>query len=89
MAVVNKKCYYSNTSKFLKFYFFSSRECQEEAWQNHHKAECKYLRKMQKSELIGIDFLQNDTILLMIRIILKLQNNGYEVFSELPNGEKR
>ena len=66
-----------------KIAHYCSRDCQEEAWHNHHKAECKYLRNMQTS------YLQNDAILLMIRIILKLQNNGYQVFSELPNGEKR
>ena len=30
MAVVSKKCYYSNTSKFIQFYFYSS-ACREVA----------------------------------------------------------
>ena len=74
---------YKNCSACKTVYYCNSK-CQRSSWNSHHQSECVYLRKAPPIVL------RSEAVLLMIRIILKLQKEGdHEFFAELPDGRKR
>ena len=74
---------FKNCSACKTVYYCNSK-CQRNSWNSHHQSECVYLRKAPAFVL------KNGFMLLLIRIILKLQKEGDEEFvSELSDGRKR
>ena len=74
---------FKNCSACKTVYYCNSK-CQRNSWNSHHQSECVYLRKAPTFVL------KNGFMLLLIRIILKLQKEGdHEFFAELPDGRKR
>ena len=67
-----------------KIVYYCNSTCQRSSWNSHHQSECVYLRKAPPIVL------RSEAVLLMIRIILKLQKEGDQEFVvELPDGRKR
>ena len=74
---------FKNCSACKSVYYCNSK-CQRSSWNSHHQSECVYLRKAPPIVL------RTDEVLLMIRIILKLQKEGdKECVAELSDGRKR
>ena len=74
---------YKNCSACKTVYYCNSK-CQRNSWNSHHQSECVYLRKAPTFVL------RSEFMLLMIRIILKLQKEGDQEFVvDLPDGRKR
>ena len=74
---------FKNCSACKTVYYCNSK-CQRNAWNSHHQSECIYLRKALPIVL------RTESVLLMIRIILKLQKEGDKEFvAELSDGRKR
>ena len=77
-----------------KWVYYCDQTCQKEAWNSHHKSECKYLQKQNMPHVVKELFDGNlqgtqGFYLVLLKIILKLKNNGKEEFFQLPNGKKR
>ena len=76
-----------------KWVYYCDKSCQKEAWNSHHKSECKYLQKQNMPEKVKEIFDGQSElrtlILELMRTILKLKNKGGEEFFQLPNGKKR
>ena len=67
-----------------KIVYYCNPSCQKNSWSSHHQVECAYLKKAPPIVL------KSEDLLLMIRIILKLQKGkGRERYYELPDGRKR
>ena len=60
---------FKNCSACKTVYYCNSK-CQRNSWNSHHQSECVYLRKAPTFVL------KNGFMLLLIRIILKLQKEG-------------
>ena len=74
--------------------YYCNQNCQKEAWNSHHKSECKYLQKQNMPQLVKEHFDGNCHDiqlghLKMLKTILKLKNSGREDFFQLPNGKRR
>ena len=75
--------------------YYCDQTCQKEAWKSHHKSECKYLQNQNMPQLVKELFDDGnfqdiqEVYLRLLKIILKLKNNGREEFFQLPNGKKR
>ena len=76
-----------------KWVYYCDQSCQKEAWNSHHKSECKYLQRQNMPEKVKEIFDGQSElrtlILELMRTILKLKNKGGEEFFQLPSGEKR
>ena len=77
-----------------KWVHYCDQTCQKEAWNSHHKLECKYLQKQnmpqRMKKLFDGDFEDIQEIYLrLLKTILKLKTNGNDEFFQLPNGKKR
>ena len=63
--------------------YYCNRSCQINAWKSHHNVECGYLQNIP-------EYLKYKTeALFVLRIVLKLSQNGKDEFVTLPNGKKR
>lgn len=76
-----------------KWVYYCDQTCQKEAWNSHHKSECRYLQKQNMPQLVKEVFDGNvqelqEFYLKILKTILKLKNNGREEFFQLPNGKK-
>ena len=74
--------------------YYCDQNCQKEAWDSHHKLECKYLQKQNMPLLVKEHFDGNfqviqEVYLKLLKTILKLKNSGRKEFFQLPNGKKR
>ena len=79
----NQSAKFKNCSA-CKIVFYCNSTCQRKSWNSHHQSECIYLRKALPIVL------RTESVLLMIRIILKLQKEGDKEFvAELSDGRKR
>ena len=78
-----------------KWVHYCDQTCQKEAWNSHHKLECKYLQKQSMTENLKEIFSGDcgdywqDHFLKLLKTTLKLNNNGTEEVFQLPNGKKR
>ena len=77
-----------------KWVYYCDQTCQQEAWNSHHKSECKYLQKQNMPQPVKEHFDGNCHDiqlghLKMLKTILKLKNSGREDFFQLPNGKRR
>ena len=77
-----------------KWVYYCDQNCQKEAWNSHHKSECKYLQKENMPEMVKVyfngDFQDSQEFhLKVLKTILKLKSKGREEFYQLPNGKKR
>ena len=77
-----------------KWVHYCDQTCQKEAWNSHHKLECKYLQKQNMPLLVKEHFDGNFQViqsghLKLLKTILKLKNSGRDECFQLPNGKKR
>ena len=77
-----------------KWVYYCDQSCQKEAWNSHHKSECKYLQKQNMPQLVkelfdGNSHSTQEAYVKLLKTILKLKKNGREEFFQLPNGKKR
>ena len=63
--------------------YYCSKSCQKNAWESHHEVECGYLQSIPES-LKSMSETRH-----ILRIVLKLSQNGKDEFVTLPNGKKR
>ena len=68
-----------------KMIYYCDISCQKESWTSIHQQECQYLRKFCQND----HHILTDTIRMIIRTILKSQNNAKKNYGVLPNGKKR
>ena len=63
-----------------KVVYYCDKHCQKKAWRSHHRRECKFLKNMNWIELKGFDYI----LIIMIRVIQKLEYGGDKIYVELP-----
>ena len=63
-----------------KVVHYCDKYCQKKGWRSHHRSECKFLKNMNWMELKGFDYI----LIIMIRVIQKLEHGGDKIYVELP-----
>jgi len=64
--------------------YYCGKNCFKKAWKSYHSKECGFLKDTSLEDLEELDFER-----MVVRTILRVQNDGNQVFDELPNGKKR
>jgi len=64
--------------------YYCGKNCLKKAWKSYHSKECGFLKDVSEEDLEDLDMER-----MIVRTILRLQNDGKEVFDELPNGKRR
>ena len=67
--------------------YYCNRSCQKNAWKSHHEVECGYLQIIPEYFKLLPEYMTE--VLFVLRIVLKLSQNGKDEFVTLPNGKKR